>query len=86
MPRLAPEMWDDLQADFEAGASVRSLSGRYGVSRTSIDRRAEKKGWKKFADLDRSQRPPQGAPREARGGPRQSQSSDVNAGQLCSGP
>jgi len=37
--------WENIRAEYEAGASQSDLSRRYSVSRTAIQKRIEKEGW-----------------------------------------
>jgi hypothetical protein len=45
MPRLSREIWADVRAEREAGASFGELSAKYGVDKAAIVRRAKAEGW-----------------------------------------
>ena len=45
MPRLTPDKWQDVRAEYEAGASQYALAARFDVSRTAIQKRIDREGW-----------------------------------------
>lgn len=42
--------WEQVRAEFEAGATIRGLSKTHGVSRAAIQKRAAKEGWAQDAE------------------------------------
>jgi len=45
MPRLSKEVWAEIRAEREAGASFPELAARWGVSHQAIQKRAKAEGW-----------------------------------------
>ena len=37
--------WETIRAEYEAGSSMGKLSGKYGVDKAAISRRAKKEAW-----------------------------------------
>jgi hypothetical protein len=51
MPRLSREIWADVRAEREAGASFPELAAKYGVSHQAIQKRAKAEGWGDGTDV-----------------------------------
>jgi len=51
MPRLSKEVWADIRAEREAGATYSELSAKYNVDRAAIHRRAKAEGWADPTDV-----------------------------------
>lgn len=46
MPRITPEQWEKLRAEYEVGVKpISKLAADYGVTRTAIHKRIDKEGW-----------------------------------------
>lgn len=45
MPRLSQSDWASIRAEYEAGASMRSLAEKYGVSDVAVKKKKDKEGW-----------------------------------------
>ena len=45
MPRLSESDWATIRAEYEGGASMRSLAEKYGVSHGAVTKKKDKEGW-----------------------------------------
>lgn len=51
MPRPTPEIWSDIRAKREAGATFKSLSLEFGLSDAAIVKRSKAEGWGNGQDV-----------------------------------